>query len=398
MRLLVLSHLFPNPLQPTQGTFVFELVRHMAPTIYTDVISPVPWGPYLALTGKAPLRSIAQIQHTEQLGFAQVYHPHYLTLPSKLFLKYTDLLYSCGIRRDVRSLDYDLIHAHQPYPDGYVGLQLKQKTSKPLVVTIHGDVLIQRILSSSVLRSKVKRVLKYADAIIIVASYQRLFCEEMEIIDSEKVFHIPNGVDSELFCLPINKSEIRKKLELSDDKKLLVYVGHLYAPKCLQVLIDSIAQLCDQGFGHKFELILVGDGPLKKELESRCYQKGINSRVKFVGNKPHSKVPDWLKAADLFVLPSIQEGFPTVIPEALASGLPVVSTQVGGIPDIINSPEFGILVPPGDAAALAYAIKQAFAKKWNNQEIAKYGAKYDWKYIAQQTFEVYKSTLQSSIQ
>jgi glycosyltransferase involved in cell wall biosynthesis len=132
-----------------------------------------------------------------------------------------------------------------------------------------------------------------------------------------------------------------------------LFVGRLVPVKGLDVLLDACAELARSG--GRFRLCLVGDGPLRGSLEQRAGRLGLGGKVQFCGPRPHGQLPDWFRAADLFVLPSRSEGLPSVLLEATACGTPFVASRVGGIPEVAG-PEGSRLVPPGDAGLLAVAL------------------------------------------
>lgn len=142
-------------------------------------------------------------------------------------------------------------------------------------------------------------------------------------------------------------------------------LGRLVAKKGFSTLIAACRLLQDQGFD--FRLTLAGDGPQRAQLSQLIRQLGVDSRVSLVGFVPHREVPRLLGGADLFIMPSVitpsgdRDGIPTVILEALAQELPVVATEVSGIPEVIRSPETGWLVPAADPEALAQAVREASA-------------------------------------
>jgi glycosyltransferase involved in cell wall biosynthesis len=119
----------------------------------------------------------------------------------------------------------------------------------------------------------------------------------------------------------------------------------------------------------------------------------LNDYVKLVGETPHSEIPSWMHGSSIFVLPSLSEGNPTVMFEALGCGKPFVGTKVGGIPEIIVDDRLGILVNPGDSEALAQAIQQALERKWDHAFIQEYARQFTWENIASKMMEVYKEIL-----
>jgi glycosyltransferase involved in cell wall biosynthesis len=115
-------------------------------------------------------------------------------------------------------------------------------------------------------------------------------------------------------------------------------------------------------------LVLVGDGPLRQALGRLSQDLGISDRVVFAGKRDHAEVALWMNAADVFCLPSLREGHPNVVMEALACGTPVVASDVGAVSEILSS-ETGLLVPPANAQRLAEALRHAFRTPWNRERI-----------------------------
>jgi len=132
----------------------------------------------------------------------------------------------------------------------------------------------------------------------------------------------------------------------------LLFVGRLAEQKGLPILLDALAKV------EGATLDIAGDGPERKLLEQRVDELNISDRVKILGYQSQTQVRALLKEADLFVMSSFAEGLPVVLIEAMAAGVPVVATWVAGIPEIVRDEHNGLLVPPGDAKALAQAIRR----------------------------------------
>jgi glycosyltransferase involved in cell wall biosynthesis len=130
----------------------------------------------------------------------------------------------------------------------------------------------------------------------------------------------------------------------------LIAVGRLKAPKDFLTLIRALAALADQ----EYEALIVGDGPDRSEVEAEIRRLGLEDRVQLAGER--SDVPELLAASDVFVLSSRSEGLPVSVLEAMAAELPIVASRVGGVAELVVDRETGILVPPGDDAALAGAL------------------------------------------
>jgi glycosyltransferase involved in cell wall biosynthesis len=128
----------------------------------------------------------------------------------------------------------------------------------------------------------------------------------------------------------------------------------MVAVKGLEVLLDACRLLVAEGVD--FRLALVGDGPLRRELEARASSLGLDGRVVFAGSVAHEKLGDWYRAADLTVLPSLSEGIPNVLLESVACGTGFVASRVGSVAELTDDAQD--LVPPGDAGALAAALRR----------------------------------------
>ena len=163
-----------------------------------------------------------------------------------------------------------------------------------------------------------------------------------EGVPARKVRLIPNGVDTARFAATAPARPIRR----------VVMVANLRAEKGHDVLIDAVPQILAAHPGTEF--VLAGDGPQREALAVRARSRGVADRVQFLG-QCHD-VPAVLAGADLFVLPSRSEAMPNAVIEAMAAGLPVVASEVGGIPELITSGATGVLVPAGDASRLAGAV------------------------------------------
>jgi glycosyltransferase involved in cell wall biosynthesis len=191
-------------------------------------------------------------------------------------------------------------------------------------------------------------------------------------VDRERVAIVMNGVDSDLFK-PRDRQAARKELDLPAGP-LVVYVGNLKPEKG----VLDLGRAWPTVLRHMPDatLVVVGDGPLGGELAAMT--KPLGERVRLIPRQPLEKVPSFMAAADILVLPSHSEGTPNVVLEALASGRRVVATSVGGVPDLITSPKLGSLVRPGDPDALADALMMALRQPYDPNEVAQLGARGGW--------------------
>ena len=150
--------------------------------------------------------------------------------------------------------------------------------------------------------------------------------------------------------------ELRPREELRSERgvagPVFAFAGRLNAQKALHVALEALARL-DEG-----TLLVAGDGPELPDLQRRADELGLDGRVRFLGPQPRERVLELFRAADAAVLSSAWENFPHTVVEALAVGTPVVGTAVGGVPEVVFDGENGLLVPAGDSAALAEAMRR----------------------------------------
>jgi glycosyltransferase involved in cell wall biosynthesis len=183
-----------------------------------------------------------------------------------------------------------------------------------------------------------------------------------EVADSIRRFYgidgfplIPNGVPVDAFRQPsIDREGWRRREGFAPTDVLFVCVAGLRPQKNLPLLLESFGR--GPGSDPRARLLFVGDGELRKDLEGRIHAMGLQEKARLLGGR--SDVPEVLNAADVFVLSSDWEGNPLSVMEAMAAGKPAVCTAVGGVPELVEDGSCGLLVPPGDAKALARAMRR----------------------------------------
>lgn len=188
-------------------------------------------------------------------------------------------------------------------------------------------------------------VLKRARSVVIPSEYLARIARGWGL-PAERVRVVPNPAPAVDATLP--RDELRRRLGLTSPT--FVFAGRLTPQKNLPLAIEAISTL------ESGSLVLVGDGPSRDELAALIAREGLTGRVSLEGALPRERAIEWLRAADAAILPSEWENFPHAAVEALAAGTPVIATAVGGVPEIVEPGVSGILVPPGDRAALAEAI------------------------------------------
>src|SRR6266581_17897 len=222
-----------------------------------------------------------------------------------------------------------------------------------------------------------------ARVIVTETDYAARFLRERFPQRADSVHRIYNGLDLAEF----------RRTDFSSTPPLIIAVGRLIAKKGFANLIRACALLAERG--KSFQCEIIGEGPLENELRAQIAQLNLQDRVALSGGKPQREVRQRLAAASVFVLPSVvdahggMDNLPTVIMEAMATGLPVISTDIGGIPEMVVQDETGFLVRPGDAVRLAGAIKKVINDRSLAQKLGEAGYE-----RAQELFSIEKNVMQ----
>ena len=279
------------------------------------------------------------------------------------------------------SKDCDIIHANWTLSAFSTWLS-KPIHRKPFIVTVHGSDIF-RGSSIPVVSTLTRICLNFASHIIAVSSALQEALITLGVIP-KKISVVSNAVNLSTFY----PSQATKQ-----DR--ILFVGNLAESKGVEYLIKAMPIILQKMKGYR--LTIIGDGPQRSELEHLAQLLGLQDSIDFLGSLPQPVVAEWMRKSKLFVLPSIYEGFGIVLLEALASGLPVVGTEVGGIRDII-SPEVGALVPPASPESLANAILDILTNEARYSELQAHTVsyvrnKYTWEAKAQEILEIYCATL-----
>jgi teichuronic acid biosynthesis glycosyltransferase TuaC len=396
MRVLTITTFFPNAADPQRAVFVKNLVHAMRLRCRVDVISPVPYVPPLGL--RPEWRAQRAIPAHETIHGIDVAHPRFLVLPKLGWL--SGIGYFLGVlaalrnwKRQLRPGDRPVVHAHCAYPDAVGVILAARLLGLPCVVTTHGSD-INVYATRPLLRLQIRWALRNAAGVIAVSGGLQEKIVRLVGSGAARIRRIPcAGFDTRVFR-PRDNSVQRNALGIGAEARVVVFVGQLVPIKGVEFLIQAWAALARaKKLGAEDRLILLGDGPLRNALAKQASDAGIADTVVFAGTVTQTEVACWVAAASLLCLPSRSEGTPNVVVEALASGVPVVASRVGGIPDLIRQGENGSLVPPADAAALERALEHVLAEKWDRQRIAHSVAHLTWRSIADRNVEFLRSAM-----
>jgi glycosyltransferase involved in cell wall biosynthesis len=418
LRVLAITKIFPNAVEPLSAPFNRQQFAALARRCHLEVMATVPWFPGAGLLGKwSSAGKLTEIPKREQIEGIDVTHPRTLFVP-RLAHGTWGPLYAASIAPKLLGLrgKYDVVLGSWAYPDGFAAVVAAKVLGLPCVVKLHGsDINIVAKLPGP------RRLSAWAlpQARRIVAVSRALADEVAELgVPREKIAIVMNGVDASLFH-PRDRKAARRELGLSEDGPLALYVGNLKVEKGVLDLAAAWSEmmstaaasglsntgasgpsntagasgLSNTNFSHA-RLAIVGGGPAKAELESAV--ASMNG-VQVIGPQPLDRIPTWMAACDVLVLPSHAEGTPNVVLEALACGRRVVATSVGGIPDLITSDALGTLVPPHAPKPLAVARGHALWTPYDADEVAQLGARGGWDASAAALYEVLAAAADASV-
>jgi glycosyltransferase involved in cell wall biosynthesis len=253
----------------------------------------------------------------------------------------------------------DLIQAHWVIPNAPVAALVGKLRRIPVVISLHG--------SDVYMAEKVRPVgwlarWAFGQAAGVTASSPDLLSRAQKLgapRDLQRGVVIPYGADPAVFRTPdVPRENIRRRLGFAHHEKILLCVGRLVYKKGFEYAIRALPSLPDA------TLVIAGAGDLLDELQKLAAELDVTSRVRFEGSVPHDRIPEYLAACDVFLLPSVVDqegnvdGLPNTLLEALAAGRPVVASQVAGVPLAVEDGVNGRLIPQRDVTALAQAVRE----------------------------------------
>lgn len=311
----------------------------------------------------------------------------FLPLYSKIRRFWFNFLAYLAVKKHHKKNPYSIIHLHGDFVEAYFGGKLSKKLGIPVILTIHAG------LNHKLLKPKNSRFFDNIKKIICVSEEIKQDLKSIGITD-DKIEVISSGIYLNEFK-NIDESKI-SDLRNKYSKPIIISVGVLRVNKGFEYLINAFKTV-----KKKFSeatLLVIGDGPEKNNLEKQL--ENTNS-VYLLERQEHGKIIEYLKSADIFVLASVstagnREGTPTSIMEAMAAGLPIVATKVGGIPYLIKEGENGLLVEEKNSEALARAIIKLLEDKNLAQQMREKNLEdikqKDWPIIAKQITKMYANS------
>jgi len=358
MRALFLTHSFPRQAGDAAGSFVLKLAVALRDQ-GVDVHVVAPSGDHLPATDCFDGISVERFRYAprrfERLAYAGNMHTQVRdSWGARLaLLGFLGSEFGSAVRAR-RAFEPDLVHAHWWFPGGLVGTWLSGLSGVPLVTTLHGTD-VRLAVSKAIARPLFRHVLQQSSAVTTVS---RWLARETETLVS--------GVRAAVAPMPVATDLFSPGGERASDR--LLFVGRLTAQKGIAGLIEALARM-----RHSPVVDVVGDGPLAGELAARASALGLTDRIHWLGQLAQPELVALYRRATALVVPSTDEGLGLVAVEAQLCETPVVGYNSGGLTDTVQHDRTGILVPPGDVAALAAALDDLLDQPGRAAELGRAG-------------------------
>ncbi len=387
MKILTFTTLYPNEVKPNHGIFVETRLRHLIAdgNVQARVVAPVPWFP-LKSAHFGKYAAFASVPKTETRRGIRISHPRYPLLP-KFGMTLAPFCLARAVKAEIGRIidegyDFDLIDAHYYYPDGVAAVMLGKYFNKPVSITARGTD-INLIPQYRMPRKMILWAAQNAAANITVC--HALKDEMVGLgVPSDRIVPLRNGVDLTLFR-PVERDTVRQSLGMT--RFTLLSVGLLEPRKGHNLVIEALTRL------PEIDLRIAGTGPDRQKLEKLAQNLGVADRVRFLGSLAQDELRQYYGAADALVLASSREGWANVLLESMACGTPVIASNVWGTPEVVASPDAGVLMAERTAQGVANAVQALRERYPAFAATRQYAEKFSWNDTTEGQIHLFKKIL-----
>lgn len=390
VKVLFISNCYPTKNNPTVGVYVKELATFLSNFCDVTIISTKTWVPKLFFFKEqhylfSEIPRIELIKTMLENKLIKVFYPRCihipLCIPLSLFFNLLSEFFSFFIFILLYGIEFDIIHGHHIFPEGFYSVILGRIYKKKVMVTCHNPNIDQ--LSKNPLLRRILKFIIDNSIIIYLNEHQKEVL--LNISSSARLIFIPNGVDLTKFKIR-GAIDCRKKIGCPLNAKIILCLASLTNRKGIPYLINAFKLIYKPE--SNLYLYLIGGGKDHKSILRLVKRLDLERNILLLGAIQHDLVPLWMSACDVFVLPSLAEGWPTVFFEAIASGKPVIMSKLSWNKSIRT--KYGcIWVKPRSSRELAIAIKKALNIKWDVDRIANFSKKNSWFDIAKKYYLIY---------
>lgn len=369
-RVLIITNLFADPFGPTRATFSQQQFSRLREHMDVQIIVPVSFVPVI----RNPL-AWRRLKRETQAKWPYADYIVYWYIPGVMRGLHAGFLLMSLLLQRLPTLvmgRWDVILGSWAFPDAVAAMVLGKLKRTPVVAHVLGSD-INVFTADALRRWQIRWVLSQAQAVISVS---KALVERMKGLGvrGDHMHVLYNGVDRERFH-PLDMQACRQQLGIAAEEEMILFVGNVLVTKGCGELLEAFAALARTR--ARLTLTYVGDGPMRKTLQAKAQELGLAARVRFPGRVAHDQLNAWFASASVFCLPSYSEGVPNVVLEAMACGKAVVSTDVGGVAEVM--PDFaGTIIQPRDAGALTSALDDTLSRTWDHARIAEHASRFNW--------------------
>jgi glycosyltransferase involved in cell wall biosynthesis len=381
-KLLVMASTFPRWKNDTNPPFVYELSKRLVNDFDVTILAPsFPGSKKFEIMDEMKVHRFRYFIHKfEKLAGSGGILPtlkknklYYFTVPFFLLGEYL------AARKLIKKEKFDIIHTHWIIPQGIIAYLINKKYKVPYVVTSHGS----DILGLKGFTKLKKNILKNAKNVTVVGDIIKK--EILQKIDkSINVNVIPMGIDTKLFNPNKKNENLKKKYNINGP--FLLFIGRLAPEKGIKFLIEAMPTVIKKY--PKTKLLIIGEGTLEKELKKLVKKLDINQNILFLGNIPNKELPKYYATSDLFIGPSLREGFGLVFLEAACCGAKILGPKLDSIEKIIKEFNNGKTISKFDKENTSNNILKLIKNK--NKKFINV-KKYDWEYIVKKYNKILKN-------
>jgi teichuronic acid biosynthesis glycosyltransferase TuaC len=370
LRVLTLSTLFPDETRPNFGPFVELQTRGLAthPDVELRVMAPVGIPPMGRFHPR--YRALAVLPDVEIWNGLPVYRTPFAHIPS-VGGRFDATALARALIRPLRGIReqfaFDVIDAEFFFPDGPAAIAIGREFGVPVSIKARGADIHFWGKANRATRHKVIAAGQVADGMLAVSAALKADMVALGMPEARIAVHY-TGIDRSRFFV---RDRLEAKAALGVSGPLLVSVGNLIERKGHARVIEALSQVPDA------TLVIIGEGETRGDLEQSIVEHGLIARVRLLGSQPHNVIADWLAAADAMVLMSSSEGLANGWVEALASGTPLVISDVGGARELLNRPEAGVIAE-AHPDAIASAIRTVLGHDHDRHAVAATVERFSW--------------------
>tara|TARA_R110000772_G_scaffold34729_1_gene84160 strand:- start:841 stop:1977 length:1137 start_codon:yes stop_codon:yes gene_type:complete len=367
--LVILTNLYPLPWEPNRATFNRQQFAQLDDHFDKSVLVPIAFPDWFAHR--------KEINQTENLRYVPYF---YLPKFGRRFysvMMFASIMLHSGLwlmRKKPKK-----ILASWAFPEAVAASWISKLFNADFYFKVHGS----DINLHGKIPARAKQIVAASKRAVGILSVSQALADEMITmgIDKEKIRVIYNGVDHQKF-------QVQHAIANKKPNDYILYVGNLKKEKGVIELIKGFAEISEKY--PELKLLYAGPGILRSELANQAKNLAISNKVILLGGVDHNQLPELISQARVLALPSYNEGVPNVVLEAMASGTPVLATNVGGIPEVFDENICGKLIKPKSAHSVATGLTYILNREWSEDKIKQHSKKFTWQSNKQQLLELLK--------